>query len=98
MNNPIHPACGKTFPAGTQAGHCPTCCETFIGGTAFDMHRVGMPGTPQRHCEIQPYESVGKSGKTVYGHWADELGYWHYGKKATAEEKARMKSFWKVPA
>lgn len=85
---PIHPVCSKTFPSGSSAGHCARCCETFIGAAAFDMHRVGLPGGPDRRCELQPYESVNKRGTVVYGHWQDPEGFWHYGKKMTAEEKA----------
>ena len=85
-----HPKCGKTFPASATAGHCAVCCETFIGLTAFDMHRVGLPGGPDRRCELQPYESVSKRGTPVYGHWKDADGYWHFGKKITEEEKARL--------
>lgn len=98
MNNPYHPPCGKSYPAGNQAGHCAKCCETFIGQTAFDMHRVGLPGSAERHCEIQPYETTGKHGKPAYGHWQDDKGYFHYGRKADEAEKERMKAYWKTSA
>lgn len=87
----IHPKCGKRFPATNTAGHCPVCCESFIGLAAFDMHRVGRPGTPERRCQLQPYEGVGKDGVTkVYGHWQDAQGCWHYGRKISEQEKADL--------
>ena len=74
---PTHPKCGKQFPNGNRAGHCAACCETFIGLTAFEAHRVGEHGTDRR-CELQPK------------HWQDENGYWHHGDKLTEEQKAQM--------
>lgn len=86
MATATHPTCGKTFPGSNSAGHCATCCETFIGLTAFENHRVGdFPDG--RRCEIQPYESVGDDGKTRFGHWADDRGYWHHGKRMTQADK-----------
>lgn len=83
-----HPKCGKQFPGSNTAGHCANCCETFMGLNAFEMHRIGEHGTPERCCEIQPTETIGDDGKTRYGHWADERGYWHYGRRQTKEEIA----------
>lgn len=90
MSKPFHPKCGKRFPAGTQAGHCATCCETFIGQASFDAHRVGAHGTAERRCELQPYESRGQSGNTVYGHWQDANGYWKLGRQLSSEEFANL--------
>lgn len=88
---PVHPKCGKTFPSGERAGHCGSCCETFIGLSAFESHRVGAHGTPERRCEIQPYETIDPETLYArYGHWIDERGYWHYGRKLTAAEKAEL--------
>lgn len=84
---PVHPPCGKSFPEGSRAGHCAACHETFVGGAGFDNHRVGKHGTPDRRCEIKPYETVNEQGVTIYGHWQDDRGYWHYGKQLTDEEK-----------
>ena len=88
MSQPIHPKCGKRFPSGTQAGHCAACCETFIGNTAFEAHRVGEHGKDRR-CQIQPYETATDNG-TRYGHWADQNGYWHHGRKLTTAEKEEI--------
>lgn len=87
---PLHPKCGKAFPNGERAGHCPTCCETFIGLTSFEAHRVGaFPN--ERRCEIQPYENgLTETGKSKYGHWADEKGHWHYGRQLTQTEKTEL--------
>lgn len=84
---PVHPPCGKLFPNGSQAGHCAACCETFTGGTAFEAHRVGKHGTPDRRCEMQPYLGVTETGAPKYGHRQDTRGYWHYGKQLTKEEQ-----------
>lgn len=90
MSNPTHPKCGKTFPGGTQAGHCATCCETFIGAVAFDAHRIGQQGIDRR-CEIRPYDTQRtENGNISYGHWQDDRGYWHYGKKLTDDEKTAI--------
>ncbi|MGP9528600.1 FDXHR family putative zinc-binding protein [Glutamicibacter sp. AOP5-A2-18] len=87
---PIHPKCNKEFPDGTRAGHCATCCETFIGNTAFEAHRVGQ-FPDGRRCEIQPYENgTTESGVPKYGHWQDEKDYWHYGKQLTQAEKDKL--------
>lgn len=87
---PIHPKCGKTFPGGERAGHCATCCETFIGGAAFEAHRVGNYADG-RECEIQPYDTRrNESGQIRYGHWQDAKGHWHYGRKLTAAETAEV--------
>lgn len=83
---PVHPKCGKAFPAGERAGHCGACCETFIGNTAFEAHRVGAHGTPERRCEIQSYESTSETGSTVYGHWQNESGHYRHGRQLTKEE------------
>ena len=85
--NPYHPKCGKTFPGGSQAGHCGSCCETFIGLVAFEAHRVGSHSENTRHCQMQPYETTSDEGKTIYGHWQDDRGYWHHGKRLTKDEK-----------
>ena len=86
-NKATHPKCGKTFPGGDGSGHCSACCETFIGLTSFDAHRVG-PYTDRR-CEIQPYETP-VEGKTRYGHWKDDRGYYRYGRRLTKEERAEL--------
>lgn len=84
-----HPKCGKTFPGGDGSGHCSGCCETFIGLGAFEAHRVGSHGEDRR-CEIQPYTSYAPEyPHTIrYGHWNDERGYWHYGRRLTKAEVA----------
>ena len=61
--------CGKAFPHSERAGHCTACCETFIGIGAFDTHRTGRHGTPDRRCELTDK------------HWQDERGYWHIGER-----------------
>lgn len=83
-----HPKCGKNYPSNNTHGHCSGCCETFVGITAFDAHRVGEG--PERRCEIQPYETPTVTGGTRYGHWKDERGYWRHGRKLTAEEKTEL--------
>lgn len=88
---PVHPECGKTFPAGERAGHCAICCETFIGNTSFEAHRVGEHGTPERRCELQPYETIDPETLYArYGHWADDKGHYRYGRKLTREESAAL--------
>jgi hypothetical protein len=69
--------CGKQWPHTNRYGHCAAegCHETFVGLGAFDAHRVGKHGTPDRRCEI---------GEK---HWQDEKGYWHTGKRLEAGEK-----------
>ena len=89
-----HPKCGKQFPNGNRAGHCAACCETFIGLAAFEAHRVGEHGTGRR-CEMKPYVSHRRAAPgglviTTFGHWQDDNGYWHYGEKLTAEQKAEL--------
>lgn len=54
-----------------------------------EVHRVGEHGVDRR-CEIQPYESIGDDGKARYGHWQDERGYWHYGRRLTDAEKQKL--------
>ena len=83
-----HPKCGKTFPSNNRHGHCASCCETYVGLAAFDAHRRGH--FEARECVNQPYESVGESAKTRYGHWLDSDGYWHYGKKLSTEERQEI--------
>jgi hypothetical protein len=78
MSGILHPKCGKRFPNGSRAGHCAGCCETFIGNTAFEAHRAGEHGTPERRCEIGP------------NHWQDDRGHWHVGPRLTEEQKAKM--------
>lgn len=87
---PVHPKCQKTFPDGNRAGHCAKCCETFIGNTSFEAHRVGdFPNG--RRCEIQPYAGpLTESGNPSYGHWQDPAGNWRHGRKLTAEETAEV--------
>ena len=89
MAKTTHPKCGKTFPGGDGSGHCPSCCETFIGLTAYDAHRVGAHGEDRR-CEIQPYELTDDDGKTRYGHWMDERGYYRHGRRLTKDERAEL--------
>ena len=87
-----HPKCGKTFPGGDGSGHCSGCCETFIGLASFEAHRVGSHADNGRHCETQPYESTDpETGKTRYGHWQDDRGYWRFGRKLTKDE---AKALW----
>lgn len=76
-----HPACGKTFPNGSRAGHCSGCCETFIGLTAFEKHRIGDHNVDRRCDTLTDGEN---------GYWLDESGYWHHGPKLTDEQKAKM--------
>ena len=59
--------CGDQFPNSNRTGHCTACCRTFVGLTAFDAHRTGAHGTPERRCEL------------TTKHWQDERGYWHHG-------------------
>jgi hypothetical protein len=75
------PDCKNTFPSGDRAGHCSACCRTFIGLNAFEAHRVGQHGTPDRRCELQPETRTDDDGRIRYGHWQDERGYWHVGQR-----------------
>ncbi|MNW61834.1 hypothetical protein D3C74_399220 [compost metagenome] len=85
----IHGACGKEIPNGNNNGHCSACHEGFIGNASFEAHRVGE--YPIRDCQIQPYiNGFTSTGKSKYGHWQDDRGYWRFGKKLTAEEKAEL--------
>jgi len=89
MAQATHPKCGKTFPGGDGSGHCSGCCETFIGLTSFDAHRQGPHA--ERRCELEPYETLDpETGRTRYGHWQDDRGYWRYGKRLTKAEKAEI--------
>lgn len=81
MPSVSHPKCGKRYPANNTHGHCAACCETFVGLTAFDAH-IGENG-----CQIKPYKVEGRKS---YGHWLDEKGFYHYGKKLTEEEKRSL--------
>ena len=88
MTNPTCPDCHTTFPSSNSAGHCRSCHRTFIGGTSFDAHRMGdFPNN--RYCDVLPYEYPGESG-TRYGHWADDRGFLHYGRKLTTEDRAKL--------
>ena len=89
MQTLTHPKCQKRFPNGSRSGHCSGCCETFIGLVSFDAHRVGDHGT-NRRCEIQPYETTGDDGKVRYGHWVDDKGYIHHGKRLTTAERREI--------
>lgn len=86
-----HPACGKQFPSNNTHGHCSGCDETFVGITAFDAHRRTAVDGETRICVIQPYETPLGNGKTKFGHWLDEDGYYHYGEKMT---DARREELW----
>lgn len=77
MSKPIHPKCGKSYPGGSSAGHCSSCCGTFIGLAAFQAHRRGAFGLDRR-CEA------------TEGRRQDDRDYWHYGAKLTDEQKAEM--------
>ncbi len=87
MTNPTCPDCKKTFPGSNNAGHCRSCHRTFIGLKSFDAHRMGA-FPDGRHCDLVPYELPSPSGKTRYGHWADDHGFFHHGRKLTAEDIA----------
>ena len=78
---PKCPDCKKTFPGGERAGHCAACCETFIGLAAFEAHRVGEHGTPDRRCELKPETYTNSKGQTAHGHWRDDNGYLHIGQR-----------------
>lgn len=67
--------CGKRVP--NSAYHCGGCHETFIGLGAFDRHRK------RGACIIEP---VSKDPFVDSGFWVDGDGYWHSGKRMTAEE------------
>lgn len=88
MATATHPKCGKQFPANNTHGHCAGCCETFVGLTSYDAHRVGP--ADERRCEIQPYASYRDDGGIRYGHWMDERGHWKFGKQLTQVEKDRI--------
>ena len=64
--------CGAEFPNTDRIGHCASCHRTFASSSAFDKHRVGKHGTPDRRCELGPL------------HWRDLRGIWHYGKRRAA--------------
>lgn len=83
----LHPKCGKRFPSGSRAGHCAACCETFIGTAAFEAHRVGEHGTPERRC-LTPETETASDGTKPF--WQDDRGYWHFGERLTDEQKAKM--------
>lgn len=78
---PWDPACGKEFPAGDKTGHCGTCCETFYGLAAFELHRQGEHGV-DRHCIIP--------GDVGGLWWADDRKRWHYGERLAPEALARL--------
>ncbi|NMR29937.1 FDXHR family putative zinc-binding protein [Crystallibacter degradans] len=82
--NPHHPKCGKTFPGGTQHGHCGECCETFSGLAAFESHRVGSHSENTRRC-LNPAAEVATDGTKPF--WQDDRGYWHFGERMTDEQK-----------
>ena len=72
----LHPKCGKSFTNSDAIGHCAACCETFVGLEAFDKHRRG-----------------GKCNKlpgTDPLFWQDGGGRWHYSRRMTEADKARV--------
>ena len=91
MSSAFHPKCGRRFPSGNRAGHCAACCETFIGQTAFEAHRVGEHGVDRRCIDLiaaaDAYE-MGEENAAPF--WTDERGYWHHGAKLTDEQKAAL--------
>jgi hypothetical protein len=83
MSNPRHPKCGKTYPGGDRAGHCATCCETFIGLSTFDAHLSRDEAGKYTHLDPSTAPEKAKW-------WKDERGYWHKGARLTEEQKAKM--------
>jgi len=49
-----HPRCGKSW-TGLRTSHCPLCCETLSGGSAFDQHQRLTDGV----LTCEPPEKVG---------------------------------------
>lgn len=57
------------LPPGTDKGRCPACWEYFNSTYAFDRHRVGRIGTPERRClAVLEMQSSGWT-KGPKGHW-----------------------------
>lgn len=68
--------CSATW-TGLRIEHCPSCCQTFTGATAGDMHRVGDHGTwegPDRRRCLTPAEMTEK------GMAQNDRGQWTTGK------------------
>jgi hypothetical protein len=81
LTTPVHPRCGKSYPGGDGAGHCATCCETFIGLGAFDRHLWRQEDGTYVHRE--PVENIGLW-------WKDARGYWHHGQRLTEEQRKEL--------
>ena len=83
MSRATHPKCGKSFPGGDRAGHCATCCETFIGLATFDAHLSRDESGAYLHLDPSTAPEKAKW-------WRDGSGYWHKGARLTEEQKAKM--------
>jgi hypothetical protein len=83
MSKATHPKCGKSFPGGDGAGHCATCCETFIGLAAYDAHLSRDESGAYYHLDPMTAKPEAKW-------WRDDRGYWHKGNRLTAEQKEKM--------
>lgn len=79
---PWCPKCGIEYPAGEKTGHCGACHQTFYGLQAFESHRQGPHGTPERQC-VDP-ALVGELW------WQDDKDRWHFGERLTSEQKATL--------
>ena len=67
---------------GNRTGHCANCHETYIGEAAWNNHY---------HMNFDTGEMFCRSPVLVEGKWwLDDEGYWHYGKRLTAEDKERI--------
>jgi len=79
---PWHPRCGKRFSNAQSVGHCPVCCETFVGVATYDAHL--SRDEEGKYLHLDP--TTAPDAKW----WADDRGYWHKGARLTEEQKAVM--------
>lgn len=67
--------------SGLRIEHCPSCCQTFTGTTAGDMHRTGdhavTKGPDRRRC-------LSVEEMTEKGMARNDRGQWTTGKSVTA--------------
>lgn len=64
--------CGTTW-TGHRIEHCPSCCQTFTGTSAGDMHRTGehhiSVGPDRRRCLTEAEMLEKGMAKNGRGHW-----------------------------
>lgn len=57
------------LPRGTDKCRCPSCGEYFNTTYAFDQHRKGKLGTPERRCLSVLEMSSSRWTQKPSGHW-----------------------------